>query len=201
MAYDGRHGKEDMRSFEALIVGFEDENHANIYVWSINSEREVTSTTYKPKEIKVTEEIVTKINNRDKKSDVPILEDLDGSKFEVSTKDQADELEVEEIVNLLAYRGRVTYDSNVRINHILNENEYSYCEYAKNVAESLGTSVTDDGNLSLAQALKSINTKTVVESIKTELNNLQKHQVMEYVNDSDKIKEIMNSKQYYLITF
>jgi hypothetical protein len=85
MAYDPRHGKDDMKSYEALIVGFEDENHGNVYVWAINSDREITATTYKPRDISLTQEIIAKINDREKfPNNIPLLEDLDGGKFEIT---------------------------------------------------------------------------------------------------------------------
>jgi len=191
MAYDPRHGKDDMKSYEALVVGFEDENHGNVYVWAINSEREITSTTYKPKDIHMTDEIISKINDREKfPNNIPLLEDLDGAKFEANQEDD-EEQKVESLVNLATSNELGKEEYRARFDQILENTESSYCEYAKSAVESLGTSVTDDGNLTLAQALVTLDRSIVMESLKGELDNLKKHKVVQFVIDKKEKEKVL----------
>jgi hypothetical protein len=77
----------------------------------------------------------------------------------------------------------------------LGGSELGYCEFAQTASEALGTSITDDGNLSLAQALVTLKEEVVMASVKNELENLQKFKVFDYVIDDDKKKRIMKESK------
>ena len=74
--------KDGDRAYEGVVVGFDQENHSTLKIAPIDSRRDTTLSTVKPKEIKITEDIVQRINARECGSTLPLLQNLDGETFE-----------------------------------------------------------------------------------------------------------------------
>jgi hypothetical protein len=63
--------KDGDRAYEVVILGFDQENHGTLKIVPIDAKRETSYTTVRPKEIKISQDIIDKINSREKSELLP----------------------------------------------------------------------------------------------------------------------------------
>ena len=184
MPYQEDHAKDEARAYEGVVLGFDQENHGTLEIAPIDSKRETTYTHVKPREIKITQDIIDRLNTRDRSSLLPLLENLDGYSFEYDESSKEEEEQVEELMQLVASSVRRGNDWEREFDES-SESEHGFAETVNSASTIEGTNEADDGNLSLAQALSVFSEREVVDSIMGEINNMHKHGVMEYIKLDD----------------
>ena len=183
MAHDPRHGKDEYKSYEALIVGFETERHDNVLIYPIHTGRNITRIGYKPKAVELTRALIDQIESREVSSQETFVENLDGENFELGDVEEIeDHAAADQLLSLYNQQAPASalmaaFDSR------LEGSDPDFAEHAHAAVEqNLGSDEVDDGKLSLAQAEAIFPVQTVVASTKGELDNLHKFEVFKYLS-------------------
>ena len=153
MAHDPRHGKDEYKSYEALIVGFEMERHDNVIIYPIHSGRNITRIGYKPKAVEHTQVTIAQIESRESSSQETFVENLDGENFELADADEIEDLAAADQLLSLYQHQAPTSALMAAFDSYIGDQDPDIAEFAHAAVEkNLGSEEVDDGKLSLAQA-------------------------------------------------
>jgi hypothetical protein len=108
---------------------------------------------------------------------LPLLQNLDEESFEYDENTRHEEEQAEELMHLVASSVRAGNEWEQRFDEAADP-ESGFTEYVKSASMVEGSNETEDGSLSLAQALAVFKEKEVVDSIVGEIINMREHGVM-----------------------
>jgi hypothetical protein len=82
MAAEREPSGDNDKAYKGVVMGFDQENHGTVLFAPLDGTRTAFTTTVQPKEVVITKHEIDIINNIEKPTISPLLENMDGESFD-----------------------------------------------------------------------------------------------------------------------